>query len=398
MGNEFTQLMEAEDKSYKSTKEVGLRGNLEWERKITEAGNLIYNTNRLPTHRRAYLIREALTTSDFSMLFGDVLDRQVLVNYKAVAPVWKAFTKQSTVVDFRPNYRFRIWGSDEALLPVVQQAEYKYTTRSMVKYAIQALKYGRAFEIDWEAIVNDDLGALQDTPTRFANAAIRTEAKLVTSLYANNVGAHVVETTNPTPANLYLFSTSGAAFVGDQINAVSTPLTVTSLQAAIQAMAVFTDLNGELIENRAKYLVVPPALEFTARAILTSTWRMTVDTYEQSSASAPVAYPTANPLNGWGLEVIVDPYLPIVDTSNGNTAWYLFADPSNIPALEFARLQGHEVPEIAMKASNKITVGGAPMSPMSGDFETDDIKYRVRIVNATAREDWRGAYMGGKVN
>ncbi len=396
MANEFMQLMEAEEKSYQSIKSISKPPD--WEERIKETVALLYNTKGLASHRREYLIREALTSSDFSMLFGDVLDRQLLANYKAVTPQWQKYTRQSQVVDFRLNRRFRMWGSDEALLAVTQGAEYKATTRSTIQYPLQALKYGRMFEIDWESIVNDDLGALQDTPQRFANAAMRTESKLVTGLYANNVSAHMVETTIPSPTSYYLYSKTGVAFTGDAINAVTTLLTIKSLQDAIQAMAIFTDLNGELIQNRAKYLVVPPALEFTARSILTSAWKMTVDNYEGGGSANPIAYPTANPLNGWGLEIIVDPYLPIVDTSNGNTGWYLFSDPAELPSIEFARLQGHEVPEIAMHASNKISVGGAPMSPMSGDFESDDIKYRVRIVNAVTRLDWRGTYAGGLVN
>jgi hypothetical protein len=103
-------------------------------------------------------------------------------------------------------------------------------------------------------------------------------------------------------------------------------------------------------------------------------------------------------LNNLGLVLVVDPWLPIIDTSNGSTGWYLFADPAEIPSLEFDHLQGHEVPEVAMKASNKIAVGGAPMSPMSGDFDSDTIKYRVRVIAGVCKLDWRGCYMGGAVN
>ena len=62
-----------------------------YEQKLKEVVDLLSNARGLPPHKHEYLIREALTTSDFPLLFGDVLDRQVLASYKAVDPVWKAF-------------------------------------------------------------------------------------------------------------------------------------------------------------------------------------------------------------------------------------------------------------------------------------------------------------------
>ena len=162
-------------------------------------------------------------------------------------------------------------------------------------------------------------------------------------------------------------------------------------------MQVFKDLDGVVVRNRPVYLVVPPILELLARNILTSTWQFQL-MGQSNTDTGPVALPSANSLAEYGLKLVVDPLLPIIDSSNGNTGWYLFADPAVLPALEVEHMQGHEVPEIAMKASNKVSVGGAPMSPMSGDFDNDDIKYRVRLILATTKLDWRGCYMGGKVN
>ena len=96
-----------------------------------------------------------------------------------------------------------------------------------------------------------------------------------------------------------------------------------------------------------------------------------------------------------GLTLIVDPYLPLMDLIDGDHAWYLFADPNDIAALEFAHLSGHERPEICMKNSDKVTVGGGAINPMSGDFATDNIFYRVRLVCGVTRLDWRATYAGG---
>jgi hypothetical protein len=81
--------------------------------------------------------------------------------------------------------------------------------------------------------------------------------------------------------------------------------------------------------------------------------------------------------------------------ANGLTAWYLVADPRDIAAIEVDYLVGHERPEICMKASDKVSISGGSISPMDGDFATDNVFYRVRDVFGANRLDWRACYMGG---
>lgn len=357
--------------------------------RLTEITDLLYNSKwhgkSLRPHEREYLIREALTTADFPFLFGDVLDRQVLANYKAVDPVWKAFVRSSTVPRIFPQvggYRFSITGGDQFLPEVSQKGEYLASERDETRYSLTVKKYGRQFDISWEALVNDDLGALKDTPMRFAMAAVRTEHRLVTNQYADDDGTHAA-------GNLY---EKGA---GVNTNGSVALLTIANLETALEAMAGFVDGNGEPIMNKAKFLVVPPALEMTARQILTSATKMWV---ELGGAGGPLPYPTSNVIPQMGLNLIIDKYLPVMDATNGNTAWYLFADPNDIAALEVGHLVGHERPEIVMKASDKVTIGGGLVGPMSGDFATDNVFYRVRIVFGVTELDWRATYAGGLVS
>ncbi len=269
--------------------------------RLTEITDLLYNSKwhgqNLRPHERAYLLQEALTTSDFPFLFGDVLDRQVLANYKAVDPVWKAFVRSSTVPRIYPQvggYRFSMTGGDQFLAEVSQKGEYLASDRNEIKYELTVKKYGRQFDISWEALINDDLGALKDTPQRFAMAAVRTEHRLVTDQYADDDGTHAA-------GNLYDKTTAG------EINGSVVLLTIANLEAGLEAMSGFLDTNGEPIMNRARFLVVPPALEMTGRQILTSATKMWV---ELGGAGGPLPYPTTNVVGQMGLTLIVDPYLP----------------------------------------------------------------------------------------
>jgi len=125
-----------------------------WEQKIVETNNLLSNKQRLPAHKHEFLMREALTTSDFPYLFGDVLDRRLLASYKAVDPVWKAFVKMSTVRDFRTAYRFAVTGGDQHLEEIPEKGEYPASGRAEKRYSLAVKKYGRQFDISWEALNN----------------------------------------------------------------------------------------------------------------------------------------------------------------------------------------------------------------------------------------------------
>jgi len=361
-----------------------------YERRLTEVIDLLSNAKGLPAHKHEYLLREALTTSDFPLLFGDVLDRQMLAAYKATDPVWKPYTKLSTVPRIAPQvggYRFAMRGGDEHLDIVYEKGEYLASDRNADRYALSVDKYGRQFDISWEAIINDDLSALTDTPTRFAMAAQRTEHRVVVNMYAYDrvPGAAIHTVGGP------LYTTFPA-----ELNETAGALTIGFLEQGLEVMAGRTDAAGEPIYCRAKFLVVPPALEMTGRQILTSTEK------RYTGGAAGTAWPTANVLPQYGLQLIVDPYLPAAATANGsaasqNTQWYLFSDPNDIRVIEAAHLVGHERPEICMKASNKVTVGGGAISPMGGDFATDNIFYRVRLIFGATTLDWRGTYMGGSI-
>ena len=345
------------------------------EAEIAKAVDLLQNKAGMPMHRWEYQLKEAITTSNFPELFGQVLDRQMLAAYQIWTPDWATYCKTSTLNDFRINNRHKVYGNDTYLPLVGEKGEYLVAPVGDGKYTISVAKRGRQFDISWESIVNDAMNAFGDTPAKFANAAIRTEARLVTALFAAAAGP-----------NGSLFGATITDVDGQAItNLGALPLTIANLEITLNLMATQTDANGEPITVRGVHLVVPPALEFTARAILTSALQQQVD------SAVPV--PVVNIIPQLGLQLHVNPYLPIVDVSGKkNTTWYVFAEPSQGAAIEYARLLGHESPEICMKASDKVSVGGGIVSPFDGDFATDNIFYRVRIVGGGTQLDPRFAY------
>ena len=334
------------------------RKGADHDERLLEVINLLTNKSGMPSHLREFKLKEAMTTSDFPLLFGEVLDRQLLAGFKETPQVMAKICRRGQVRDFRQVHRYAISGGDERLAEVAEKGEYLASDRDESKYYYALKKYGRQFDISWEALINDDLQALRDTPQRFARAARRAEEYFLTSLFMNAAG----------PLAAYFSVALGG------IAPVGTALTIGNLETGVEAMAALTDVGGSPIMNKPKYLMVGPGLEFTARQILTSAQKQWV---ELGGAGGPLPYPTTNVIAQYGLELLINPWIPIVDTTS-TAPWYLFSDPADIPAAEFGLLRGHESPELFMKASDQVRVGGGVASPFDGDFATDNVLYKVR--------------------
>jgi hypothetical protein len=355
------------------------------EAAILKTIDLLTNKAGWSQRRHAAALEEAITTADFATLLGGTLERSMLGYYKSAPSPWRAYTRTGTVRDFRQTDVHKVQGNDLVLARVREKEEYPIAAMSDAVYHRQVFKYGRQFDISWEALVNDDLGAFANIAQRFASAAADSMAREVTGLYASVGGPDVL-----------LFGAPIADVDGQNVtNLGALPLSIANIEATLQLMALQQDVNGRPLGIRGVHLVVAPGREIRARQILTSAWNQQIDTAGGANAVAPtfVMAPSANVLPQMGLQLHVDPWLPIIDSSGNNQGtWYLFADTGQGRAMELDFLQGHEAPEIVMKASNKQSIGGGTVSPLDGDFESDNVKYRVRAIFGGTRLDPRMAY------
>lgn len=319
--------------------------------------------------RKTHYLQEAMTTSDFPYLFGDILDRQILAAYREWPTTWQNYTKRGRVRDFRTVKRFSMYGADQVLGAVIgQKGVYPYEEiNENAPYSYSVAKYGRKIRFSWETMINDDLDALKDMPERLGRAARRSEEKFVTQLFVDANGPH---------ASFYT--------VGNANKVTSNPvLSIAALQTAMQVLAAMKDENSEPIVIETVELVVPPALEITALNILNA---LQIELAEAGGTSNQ-KLTAMNWMKG-RVRLNVNPYIPIVATTNGSTSWFLFANPSNgRPAMELGFLMGHEEPEVFMKTPNQAPVGGGSEDAMNGDFETDAIEHKLRHVFGGTRMD-----------
>ncbi|WP_242892447.1 phage major capsid protein [Actinomadura litoris] len=326
-------------------------------------------------NRRALLdFEEAMTTSDFSLLFADILDRQVLGSYQDWPSTWQMYARRGTVRDFRSVKRFALDGASATLDEVPERGEYPEAAVVPSSYTYQVTKRGRRLDWTWEMRVNDDLDAFRELPLILGRAARMTEDKFVTGLYAGASGP-----------NSTFFSVGHANVISG--NPV---LSVDALEDAMTTLAAQRDSDGNPIFIDNLVLVVPPALEVVANNILNAV---------QIDAASGGGDGTGNNqlrVNNWlarRVKVVVNPWLPIVSaTANGNTAWYLLGQTmAGRPAMEVGFLRGHEQPEVFVKAPDSMRVGGGMAPVEDGDFETDAIRHKVRHVLGGTLMDYKMA-------
>lgn len=356
-----------------------------FEEKVTYLLDLIDNAKGYSSNKRAYLMREAETTSDFPALFNYILDRQLLSMYRIQKLDWRSYIKVGSQRDFRTANIIGVYGLQSTLNEVKERGEYQNRNLGDGKVGNVVKKYGAQFGLSWEDIINDDLGAFTDTATRLANAAARTEMLLATKLFAQSTGP-----------NTSLF---GATITHPIDGSAITNLGSLSLAGSSGSDNLFSTIN--LMQNQKDYdgypivvdgfhLVVPPKLQKAALEAVNPAALIAV-----GQGNAAARQTSANVTAQLDITIHVNSFLPLVDTTHGDTTWYLFADLAKnggMPAAQMNFLAGHEAPEVVMKAPNKSSVQGGMGSPMDGDFESDTLRWRVRHVLGGTQVDPRMAY------
>jgi hypothetical protein len=332
---------------------------------LLEATKLVERVYRGESYAK-YLLEEAMTSSDFPLLFGQIIDRTLLAGYQEQPVSYESYCKVRTVKDFREVADYATDGGEGVLPEVGENGQYANSSLSETEYKFLVKVYGRKIALSFQMLINDDLDAFRDIPQRLGKAARRTEERLATQLFVGASGPH---------ASLFSVG-NGNILSGNPV------LNVTSLGNAITHFMSQNDADGEPIEIEAMVLVVPPALYVTSRNLLQSSeLRITVaggDTNQQLVGPS------------WAQEVVkpvVNYQIPKVATSaNANTSWFLFADPNRgRPALQVGRLRGYEKPGVFMKKADSVNVNGGGDDDVA--FDNDGRNYKVRHIFGGGRVD-----------
>ena len=323
-------------------------------------------------------LREALSTSDFPLLFGSVLDRELMAQYEALPSVWSQFARRTTVRDFRAKKLVDLIGGRGILEKVPELDEYPERKPTEGEYSLTVAKRGAIIRLSWEMIVNDDLDSFRRLPQDLAQSAIETEDYVATQLLTDGDGP-----------NAALFNATAVNGSSTNLLSGNPALTTTSLSDALTAISNRRDRDNRPVAINGFALVVPPALEVAARNILGAT--------EIRITSGSQTTIVGNWLSG-KVTLVVDPWLPVVDQgAAAATTWYLVPLPAaQRPAIVVGFLRGHEAPDLRVKSDTGMRVGGGAIPAEDGSFEVDDVAWRVRhVVGGTVVDGFAAAASTG---
>jgi ATP-dependent Clp endopeptidase proteolytic subunit ClpP len=307
------------------------------------------NTRMLTRDQIAHQAMAQQGTSDFPLILENTLNRMVIAGYNATPFTWTRFCTTGTLSDYRPHNRYYL-GSFSDLKAVNEHGEYENGVLSdATKEVIQGQRKGRILQITPEAIVNDDLGALQRPAFALGQAAGRTIEKDVYAMFALNGGF------GPTMRDgNALFHASH-----NNIAAVAAAPSVTAFDAMRVLLASQKDSGGnDFLDITAAIWLGPLSLGGSARVVNGAEY----DTEVTNKFQVP------NKVRNMFRDVVDTPRL-------SGTAWYTFADPNVQPTFEVAFLDGITVPTLEQETN----------------FRTDGLSWKVVHRFGTAAVGTRGA-------
>jgi hypothetical protein len=263
-------------------------------------------------------LQAAFSTVDIGGILSNVSNKFLLEGFFSVERAWRNICAVRNVSDFKTVTSYRLVGADQ-YEPVAPGGELKHGSLGEESYSNKADTYGLLLSVDRRDIINDDLGAITTVPRKLGRGSGLKINDVFWGIFMDNSG---------------FFKTANKNY----LSGVDTALGIDSLTAAEVKFMDQVDSDGKPIGIMPAIVLVPTALS----AIGTQLYK----SLEIRSTVASVKYPLANPHQG-KFRVEVSRYLNNgVYTGNSAKAWYLLADPADLPTIEVAFLNGQESPTI----------------------------------------------------
>lgn len=263
------------------------------------------------------VLQAAFSTRNISGILSDSANKLVLDAFNRGDTAWQEISSVRPVSDFKTVTTYRLTGETkyEKMAP---DGKIKSGDVGEVSYTNKADTYAKLVGLSRQDIINDDMGVLSDMMTRLGAGAVKKMNEVFWTEFMNNGS----------------FFTSGR---GNYFEGAATPLSIDSLATAEGLFLDQTDEEGDPIGIQPAVLLVPSGLRATGFQLLNST---TVVTGAAKTIGA------ANPFAG-RYRVVSTPYLNNAGISgNSATAWYLLADPMDLPTMQVVALDGRVEPVV----------------------------------------------------
>jgi phage major head subunit gpT-like protein len=317
-------------------------------------------------------LQEAETKTDFAQFLLGPIRKSVYKGYSKVEPQYRRYAAIETAEDFK-EHRIVGLNSLQGIGYVGDDGDYPEmgrTERPPARIVVDT--YGGNHKITRQAVRNDNMGELvRRIPEDMGRAMSRFVAETIVALIESNPDA-------PDGDPMYHVNHG---------NVATAALSEDSLATEISAMEDQEDDDGNPIVVTPDRLIIRNVrMQLIANRILNS---------QQTAAN--VAYTGAagaggqimdkglnNPMSGVlpADGIVRDPFF------SDDTDWYLFADPSEIPAFALAFLDGQEQPFVGLKNPEVRNALGAGEDEY--EFDVDNLAYKVRHDFGAAPVDPRG--------
>lgn len=257
------------------------------------------------------------STINTPYILSNVANKFVREAFGFVENAWRDITAVRNVSDFKQISTHSLTG-DLTYEKLGAGGEIKHGELGEQRYTNKADTYAKMLAITRQDIINDDLGAFQAVPRRLGRgAALKINEVFWTEFMDNST-----------------FFTVGR---GNYDEGTDTALTAAGLDAALVFWNALTDPDGKPMGHTPRILLVPPGQWYAAQALMTST------NFNNGTTSNQ---PERNVFAGM-FRVVMSRYLANSSfTGNSSTAYYLLADPMDVPVIETAFLGGREEPVV----------------------------------------------------
>jgi len=273
---------------------------------------------------------EGVSTVDIGGILSNVANKFLLEGFFSVERVWRNICAVRNVNDFKTVTSYRLIGTDQ-YEPVAPGGELKHGTLGSESYTNKADTFGLMLAVDRRDIINDDLGAITTVPRKLGRGSGLKINDVFWTIFLNNSA----------------FFTAGNK---NYIAGADTALTIDGLTKAEQTFMDQVDSDGKPIGLMPAIMLVPTALSALGTQLFKA-----LEIRDNTSGKG--AYPTNNPHTG-KYRVEVSRYLANAKyTGNSAKAWYLLAEPNDLPMIEVAFLNGQESPTIETAAADFDTLG-----------------------------------------
>ncbi len=263
-------------------------------------------------------LQAGFSTIDIGGILSNVANKFLLEGFFSVERTWRNITAVRNVSDFKTVTSYRLIGKDQ-YEKVAPGGELKHGTLGEQSYTNKADTYGLLLSIDRRDIINDDLGAITTVPRKLGRGSGLKINDVFWSVFMNNAAFFTVGNKN-------------------YIEGVDTALGIDALTLGEKTFMEQVDADGKPIGIMPQVLLVPTSLSAMATMLFKS--------LEIRDNTANAKYPTTNPHAG-KFRAEVSRYLSNAQyTGFSDKAWYLLADPADLPVIEVAFLNGQESPTI----------------------------------------------------